>query len=72
MRAREAHRLLCFHVTVLKDGRSGRRQPTGWMRRSTAHPTSWLAVDGSERVGVGRRNTADLVEIVTIYQIWAT
>ena len=42
--------MLCFHVTVLSDGRSRRRQPTGWMRGRIARPTSWLAVP-SGRVG---------------------
>jgi hypothetical protein len=37
-------------VTVLNDGRSGRRQPTGCTHSSTERATSWLAVDGSVRV----------------------
>ena len=64
--------MLCFHVTVHDDERSGRRQPTGWMRNSAAHPTSWFAVDGSKRVGVSARKTADLVKIDTINQIHTT
>ena len=41
-------------------------------RNSTAHPTSWLAVDGSERVGASPRKTADLGKIVTFSQIHTT
>ena len=64
--------MLCFDVTVDDDGSCRRRQPTGWMRNSIAHPTSWFAVDGSEHVGVSARKTADLVKIVTINQIHTT
>ena len=64
--------MLCFHVTVHDDERSGRRQPTGCTRNSAARATSWFAVDGSKRVGVSARKTADLVKIVTINQIHTT
>ena len=64
--------MLRFDVPVGDDGRSRRRQPTGWMRNSTVHPTSWLAVDGSERVGASPRKTADLGKIVTFSQIHTT
>ena len=57
--------MLCFHVTVHDDERSGRRQPTGCTRNSAARATSWFAVDGSKRVGVSARKTGDLTEIVT-------
>ena len=39
---------------------------------STVHPTSWFAVDGSERVGVSPRKTADLRKIVTFSQSHTT
>ena len=64
--------MLCFHVTVDDDGSSRPRQPTGCTRNPAARATSWFAVDGSERVGVSPRKTADLVKIVTINQIHTT
>ena len=64
--------MLRFDVPVGDDGRSRRRQPTGWMRNSAAHPTSWFAVDGYERVGVSPRTTSDLAKIVTKNQIHTT
>ena len=64
--------MLCFHVTVDDDGRSGRRQPTGWMRNSAAHPTSWFAEDGSAARRRQSRYNRDLTEIVTKRQILPT
>jgi hypothetical protein len=43
-----------------------------WMRNSAAHPTSWFAVNGSERVGVSPRKTSDLAKIVTKNEIHTT
>ena len=64
--------MLVVNETVLDGARPRRRRPTGWMRNSTAHPTSWFAVDGSERVGVSPRKTSDLRKIVIIPQITPT
>ena len=64
--------MLCFHVTVDDDGRSRGRQPTGSTRNWAVRRTSWFAVDGSERVGVSPRKTADLRKIVTFSQIHTT
>ena len=64
--------MLCFHVTVDDDGRSRGRQPTGSTRNWAVRRTSWFAVDGSERVGVSPRKTADLVKNVTINEIHTT
>ena len=62
-------KMLCFYVIVDDDGRSGRRQPTGWMRNSVLHPTSWFAEDGSAARRRQSRYNRDLVRNVTINQI---
>jgi hypothetical protein len=64
--------MLCFHVTVDDDGRSRRRQPTGSMRNSAAHRTSWFAVDGSAARRRQSRYNGDLTEIVIKRQILPT
>ena len=64
--------MLRFDVPVGDDGRSRRRQPTGTTRNWAVRRTSWFAVDGSERVGVSPRKTADLVKNVTINEIHTT
>ena len=61
--------MLCFHVTVDDDGRSGRRQPTGSMRSSVLHRTSWFAEDGSAARRRQSRHNRDLRRIVTYSQI---
>ena len=64
--------MLRFDVPVGDDGRSRRRQPTGTTRNWAVRRTSWLAVDGSERVGASPRKTADLGKLVTFSQIHTT
>ena len=41
------------------------------IRGPAVHPTSWFAVDGSERVGVSPRKTAGLRKIVTTHNIFS-
>ena len=60
------------HVTVDDNGSSGRRQPTGSMRNSAAHRTSWFAVDGSAARRRQSRHNRDLTEIVIKRQILPT
>jgi hypothetical protein len=59
-------------MTVDDDARSRWRQPTGCLRNPELEATSWFAVDGSKRVGVSPRKTADLGKIVTYSQIHTT
>ena len=63
---------LCTRLCLTTQGPDDANQLVARAIELCVQPHSWLAVDGSERVGASPRQTADLVKNVTINQIHTT